>query len=691
MEPTDLKFQYTPLPDPSTHIRLLSILEGAYDQRVVCELTTWELDTVPPYYAISYTWGDSHAVATINVNGKETEVRQNCEFVLRQSFASQSSQYYWCDAICINQTDVSEKNQQVAMFGKLYEKAEHVLVCVGRHEDDSDILFEILKQKQDLLNDILQHSKRHGEAQQQPAIPPRLQDAKAKCQQALRMPPAFFKKIFPRASKPNVNVTTIHEFSMWSGVTEVDGRLVWVRCCLNGTTPGREGKTDAFVAYARREVFPVRQRIINAFIAFMQRPYFSRLWVLQELQLGRKKFLCCGNSIHAFDSLFALHQLVRVWLWDLYPRGRTGKLVKHINERSLFSVEAIKMAEKLHTLEYQLGCLKLGVLGGKPTDLPHLLSALEHFACADARDKIYGTFTLATWEQWIPLGHAFHVNYDRDAFAIARDVMSVLLLHLSFVAYGEAGLAYVDRAKCLRTLLQYSPQDSSMARAHAARFDPVGEPPAEFDFWRARLPDIDFQGVMLHPYNKVRERGDVHCRPGTGVLPEIVNDNGEILAYAPPGTAPGDWLLVRMPWFAVSRELLGIVVKIREDGKHELLGLTDPLYWTPLNYRKRYTSLDPGLWPQNDHPSRFRLLFEKERFFKIRWSAEDLLFFEWKCAIRKDFLNGADFFETPHWCQQRVCIYDGSSYAMGPYDDYMAFWQPVEGRPGFMGWKPFDV
>lgn len=690
METADSVFQYVPLSNPSTHIRLLEILEGDFDQRVVCKLSTWELTSAPPYYAISYTWGETRLMATIVVNGQEMKVRQNCEYVLQQSFASRRSTYYWCDAISINQVDVLEKNHQVALFGTLYERAECVLVCVGRHEDDSDVLFGVLRQKRDLLDDILRHSKGLEALKQQPVVSSQFRQARVKYVQAVRKLHTSLHSTLGISPPANNELVESHEFSMWSGLTKVDGRLVWLRCSLSGKSLGRERRRDAIATYIRHEPFLQRERIIRAFIAFMQRPYFSRLWILQELQLGRKKFLCCGRDRHAFESLLALHQLVRVWQWDLYPQGRAGKIVRRINERTPFSLEDIRTAEALHKLEYQLGCLKLGVLDSKPTDLPHLLSALRHFACSDARDKIYGTFTLATWEQWIPQGRAIYVDYNRDSFLIARDVMTILLLHLGNVVYGPSGMAFMDRAMCLRQLLRYSPDESSMAQALYTRYEPCG---TETEFYQARLPDLDFHGVLLHPYDVVRNRGDLYCRPGASpdALPEIVSDNGDVLAYAPPGTEPGDWLLLRMQWYRDSRELLAIVVKMCDDGKHILTGLTYPVYHTPLDFRTTYKGVDRYLYGPSEHPSEYWAVFRKDRYFKIRWYAEDLLVFEWRCGERRDWRVDCLSSDEERWCTMRVCRYhEKSSYAIGPFDDYAAFWQKIEGQESLMGVTPFD-
>jgi hypothetical protein len=154
MEPNmGLHFRHEPLPDSTSHLRLLKILRN--DIRVVCELTTWHISAAPPYHALSYTWGDEVSPCRITINGRYMVVRSNCAYVLQQAFASDRSVHYWIDAICIDQSSAEEKNHQVALMGQLYKGAAHVLACVGSTADDSDFLFSMIDKHKCLLADII--------------------------------------------------------------------------------------------------------------------------------------------------------------------------------------------------------------------------------------------------------------------------------------------------------------------------------------------------------------------------------------------------------------------------------------------------------------------------------------------------------------------------------------------------------
>jgi hypothetical protein len=95
-------FEHDPLSNSTTNFRLLHITRGDFEQHVECEISTWPIDGAPPYYAISYTWGDPADTAEITINGRPFVVHKNCEYVLQQALASKACRYFWVDALCID-------------------------------------------------------------------------------------------------------------------------------------------------------------------------------------------------------------------------------------------------------------------------------------------------------------------------------------------------------------------------------------------------------------------------------------------------------------------------------------------------------------------------------------------------------------------------------------------------------------
>lgn len=105
-------FVHDPLPDSTTHIRLLEILHAGPTQQIACSVSEWPLNDVPSYCAVSYTWGDPTDLTAITLNGQTMAVGRNCQYAMLQVFALKTDhvRYIWLDAVCIDQTSTQEKN-----------------------------------------------------------------------------------------------------------------------------------------------------------------------------------------------------------------------------------------------------------------------------------------------------------------------------------------------------------------------------------------------------------------------------------------------------------------------------------------------------------------------------------------------------------------------------------------------------
>jgi hypothetical protein len=70
-------------------------------------------------------------IAEILVNGKRFQVRQNLYDFLKIASESGDSWTTWVDQICIDQNTVSERNHQVSLMAKIYNKASEIIVWLG--------------------------------------------------------------------------------------------------------------------------------------------------------------------------------------------------------------------------------------------------------------------------------------------------------------------------------------------------------------------------------------------------------------------------------------------------------------------------------------------------------------------------------------------------------------------------------
>lgn len=158
-------------------IRLLQVLppkDDDDDEDLVCILADAPADTDRiVYIALSYCWGDMSQQRKINLihhsfNGGEDSIVEKSEdgttlFAvntaakktfnvtetlykalkslrksgpqLKERFPLLDHQPLWVDALCINQSDIKERNSQVGIMRSIYSKAMFVFIWMGEDED----------------------------------------------------------------------------------------------------------------------------------------------------------------------------------------------------------------------------------------------------------------------------------------------------------------------------------------------------------------------------------------------------------------------------------------------------------------------------------------------------------------------------------------------------------------------------
>jgi hypothetical protein len=136
---------YKPLNSDNKEIRLLLVKAGKADQPIECELqhTSLQSKDRPEYETVSYCWGDATEKATIVLHGVETSVPLSSKTVLARIREAKKDRLVWIDAVCINQDDVAERGQQVALMEEIYSGTVQNLIWLGEGTPDvnSYVLF----------------------------------------------------------------------------------------------------------------------------------------------------------------------------------------------------------------------------------------------------------------------------------------------------------------------------------------------------------------------------------------------------------------------------------------------------------------------------------------------------------------------------------------------------------------------
>ncbi|KAK3708335.1 hypothetical protein LTR37_011600 [Vermiconidia calcicola] len=92
-------------------------------------------DPKPRYETISYVWGDPGKRAFIKLDGRTVDVPASSAAAIRRMRLAEHPRALWIDAICINQSNVEEREQQVAMMGDIYRNSQGNLIYLGQDKD----------------------------------------------------------------------------------------------------------------------------------------------------------------------------------------------------------------------------------------------------------------------------------------------------------------------------------------------------------------------------------------------------------------------------------------------------------------------------------------------------------------------------------------------------------------------------
>ena len=235
-------YPYKPLSHELPEIRLLQVQQSrSKTAPVCCSLNTVSLSDNPNYFALSYVWGEPNFDEQIFIDGTATAVTKALLEPLRNIRDVFGTVLLWVDALCINQQDTNEKNQQVQLMKEIYSNAATVISWLGRKERAFDEAF-------DLLQRILDASSKYG-------------------------PDEFDAALKLETQKPDSRLV------FFSGTAKDRMRMLsWdARCWLIGK---RAIIADAWALIAEIFIHP---------------RYWTRVWIFQECVLASNLIVMAGN------------------------------------------------------------------------------------------------------------------------------------------------------------------------------------------------------------------------------------------------------------------------------------------------------------------------------------------------------------------------------------------------------------
>jgi hypothetical protein len=143
-------YRYRPLIKERNEIRLLRVCpsrESNAQSTFTIEHTS--LESAPEYAALSYTWADSKGNSqldeTLVIDGHKIAVTRNLSLAVREIFQAEPGKAFWVDAVCINQTDMEERSNQVNLMKTIYKEATRVVTWLGEEDGNSRLAFQTLR------------------------------------------------------------------------------------------------------------------------------------------------------------------------------------------------------------------------------------------------------------------------------------------------------------------------------------------------------------------------------------------------------------------------------------------------------------------------------------------------------------------------------------------------------------------
>jgi hypothetical protein len=281
----------------------------------------------PTYEALSYAWGSAINPETAYVERQETtndhivsqstlELGQNLATALRHLRYLDKPRVLWVDAICIDQQNNPERDQQVQRMREIYMYADRVVVWLGLSSEKSALALR-----------TLEHIGNQVEVTRNHSILPS-----------------------PDCTVPHL-VSTVE--------------------------------------------LPFDEGVWQAILDILERPWFERVWIVQEIQLGSPTSVVqCGE----YQISWYLIRRAISRLWNGAPEN---------------------VMAKLQNIAYLVTNLR-----GDP--LPTLLQHCNKLKCSDPLDKIYGILGLAP-----PLvASKIHPSYE---FSAPEAYKTTFLRHLDTV------------------------------------------------------------------------------------------------------------------------------------------------------------------------------------------------------------------------------------------------------------------
>jgi hypothetical protein len=304
------------------HIRLLHLFPAKeINDPIESQLEIVILEENPVYEALSYCWGDSTELREIKCNNNGFQVTESLFCALQHLRNKHSERTLWIDAICINQKDLQERQSQVQLMKDIYTKSERVVIWLGP----------------DPASDGINR---------------------------------LFELIQTVTHIPNPQLSKKERAFFEMNVAEADR---WY-----------QGEERTSSESPTKKDFVVPHQAIKGAVAILNRPWWSRVWTVQEMVLAPSAIIMCGDL--AASSSDVQEICTNVLMHTVSDTFDTGDDDGIGDLGDLMSDPDGKL---------YIASVRLHRSSNTKTELGALLQLHRWLRAKDPRDKVYGCLGIA--------------------------------------------------------------------------------------------------------------------------------------------------------------------------------------------------------------------------------------------------------------------------------------------------------
>ncbi|EFZ02213.2 heterokaryon incompatibility protein [Metarhizium robertsii ARSEF 23] len=380
------QYTYAPLNAAASEIRLLALdTTGRPDDPIICRLIIASLDDAaecPPMFKsapiecftpLSYCWGTSSFTEHIVVDGHSFSVTPSLYNALRhfrkavpppedpfkRFQGDKAESYWWIDAICVNQNDVTERSSQVGLMTRLYKAAHMVHVWLGDEGDNST-------QAMRLIRDL-----------------------------------AYIPE-------------TPEDIESWNYIPKKAGQTY---------RPDGPGRPMVKLPVHETTFLSEQEKLDNyaAIIRFYQRPWFSRVWIRQEIALPSDVIFHCGAETCNWKDVMRAADILTYFADEYHMPA-----LQHDGLRDTHSFgSCFRKALGLYELREEISRR-----GGSYGELQVLALKWRDCLATDPRDKVFAMLPLTN-----PDETDVRADYAKDKQKLYRDTtLSLLRKNLDYLS-----------------------------------------------------------------------------------------------------------------------------------------------------------------------------------------------------------------------------------------------------------------